>query len=395
MKKLGVYVHIPFCEKKCKYCDFISFPCIQEEKMDMYFSCLIKEIKTKQEIIKKIIKQETNDSIRKSDFVLSTIYIGGGTPSIVNKKYIGKIIEELKKQYTFSKDIEITIEVNPGSADKEKLEYYKMIGINRLSIGLQSTSNRLLKLIGRIHSYSDFLKTYELAKEVGFTNINVDLMLALPTQTEDELEQSIIDLVKLNPNHISIYSLIVEENTVLEKEIEDGIFELPSEETERKMYWKAKKMMEENGYNHYEISNFAKKGFESNHNMDCWNQEEYLGFGLAAHSYKNSVRFSNEENLDKYISNIDNNRIIDNIIIEEDTQTELEKMKEYMLLGFRKINGISISEFERKFRINPLFYFRFEISKLTEEELIEVDLDNIKLTSKGIDLANLVFEEFI
>ena len=219
-------------------------------------------------------------------------------------------------------------------------------------------------------------------------------MLALPTQTLDELISTVRDVIKLNPEHISLYSLILEEGTALFQKVNSGKLELIDEKLERKMYWKTKAILEKAGYKQYEISNFAKDGFESKHNMNCWNQNEYLGFGVAAHSYLDNKRFSKITDIDNYIKNIKENNFDKNIIIEE-IQNRESKAKEYMMLGFRKIDGISISEFERKFEINPLFYFRFEISKLEEEGLIEVDLDNIKLTQKGLDLANLVFEEFV
>jgi oxygen-independent coproporphyrinogen-3 oxidase len=219
-------------------------------------------------------------------------------------------------------------------------------------------------------------------------------MLALPNQTLQNLEESVQKIIELNPNHISLYSLILEEGTELEKEISAGILKLPEEDLERKMYHKTKNMLEKAGYIHYEISNFAKKGFESKHNLNCWNQKEYLGFGIASHSYKDGIRYSNTPDLEEYLKNIKNNDFQKNIEINEKQDHEA-MLKEYMMLGFRKIEGIKISEFEQKFGINPLFYFRFEISKLEEENLIEVDLDNIKLTKKGLDLANLVFEEFV
>jgi oxygen-independent coproporphyrinogen-3 oxidase len=370
MRDLGIYVHIPFCKKKCNYCDFISFSCF-EDKYDEYFEKLKKEI---------IDRSVDNRGI-------TTIYFGGGTPSFPDSKYIVDILNTIRENYNVKQDCEITIEINPGTVNKEKLLDYKNAGFNRLSIGIQSTHNRLLKLIGRIHSFDDFLKTYNLAKDTGFENINVDLMFALPTQTKDELIQSVNEVIELNPNHISLYSLILEENTKLFEQIQNKELELCDEELERKMYWITKELLESKGYNHYEISNFSKSGFESKHNLACWNQEEYLGFGLAAHSYLNNKRFSNSEKFEDYITN--------NKITEHEIQDDLAKRKEFMLLGFRKINGVSISEFERRFRINPLFYFRFEISKLVDEDLIEVDLDNIKLTNKGLDLANKVFEEFV
>lgn len=377
MERFGIYIHIPFCKKKCKYCDFISFSC-DENIQEKYFKSLIEEIKNKDILENKEI---------------TTIYIGGGTPSLVNSKYISQVLKEISKKFKISENAEITIEINPGTASKEKILEYKKCGINRISIGLQSTNDRILDLIGRIHNYNQFLDTYNIVKE-EFENINVDLMLAIPTQTEKELIDSLYEVINLKPKHISIYSLIVEENTEIKNMLDTGTLKYVDEEIERKMYWKTKRILEKNGFKHYEISNFAKNGFESKHNLDCWNQEEYLGFGLAAHSYMDNKRFSNIDNLQEYITNIENNEFSKNIIVHEE-QTRESKAKEFMMIGLRKIEGISISEFERKFRINPLFYFRFEISKLTEEGLIEVDLDNIKLTSKGLDLANIVFEEFI
>ena len=381
MEKLGIYVHIPFCKKKCKYCDFISFSC-DEGKYKEYIDALENEIKN------------TSKNIVPNIHEVSTIYIGGGTQSLIDPIYIDRILKTIYQNIKVAGNVEITIEINPGTVTREKLETYKKLGINRLSIGLQTTDDKLLNLIGRIHTYGEFLETYNTAREIGFTNINVDLMLALPTQTEKILVDSLLKVIKLNPNHISLYSLILEEGTVLEKEIEEGKYELVDEDLERKMYHKTKNILEKNGYNHYEISNFAKKGYESKHNLDCWEQREYLGFGLAAHSYYRNKRFSNTNDLDEYIRNIKEFKFTKNVETHE-IQDRESKAKEFMLLGLRKINGVSISEFERRFRVHPLFYFRFEISRLDEEGLLEVDLDNIRLTKKGLDLANQVFEAFI
>lgn len=377
MKEIGIYVHIPFCQKKCKYCDFISF----ENKTDYEEKYV--------ESLKKTIEYSKNQ-----EYEIDTIYFGGGTPSIIKSEHIVNILKTIRSNYKVQKNAEITIEINPGTVTEKKLLDYKNAGINRISIGLQSTKNEILKNIGRIHTYEQFLECYELVKKVGFYNINVDLMLALPNQTIDNLKDSLLKVIELNPKHISIYSLILEEGTALEKEIKSNLYKLPNENTERKMYYETKRILEENGYNHYEISNFSKKGFESKHNLNCWNQKEYLGFGLASHSYLNNIRFSNISNLDKYIKNVESGDFTKNIIIQE-KQNHEDILKEYMMLGFRKIEGISISEFEQKFSINPLFYFRFEISELEKKGLIEVDLDNIKLTSKGLDFANKVFEKFV
>lgn len=371
MKEIGIYVHIPYCMRKCYYCDFISFA-NKSETIPNYIETILKEI----------------DECKYTGFDIGTIYIGGGTPSYIDSTYIHKIIDKIREKFIVSRNAEITVEVNPGTANKEKLEEYKRAGVNRLSIGLQSTDNYILKNIGRIHTYEEFIDTYNLAREVGFKNINVDFMIGLPEETEDGIILQINEIINLKPEHISVYSLIVEDGTKMKQMIDLGEKELPSEEEERKMYWKVKKLLESNGYEHYEISNFSLPGFNSRHNMDCWSQKEYLGFGTAAHSYYNGKRFSNKNSIEEYINNFQEKNI-------EEEQTREAMAKEYMLLGLRKINGVVISEFERKFQINPLFYFRFEISKLVDEDLIEIDLDNIKLTKKGLDLANQVWQEFV
>lgn len=378
MQNFGVYVHIPFCQKKCKYCDFVSFDKCGEAAQARYVQAIAKEIENCK-IVKKV----------------NTIYIGGGTPSILPAEYIEQILEKINQKFEVAQDAEITIEVNPGTVDFAKLEMYKKIGINRLSIGLQSAQNRLLELIGRIHKYEEFVKVYEMARSLGFSNINVDLMLGLPTQTLEELQESLQNVINLGPEHISLYSLILEEGTELEKLVSEKKLEMAPEELERKMYWETKKILEKSGYEHYEISNFAKTGFKSQHNLACWNQDEYVGFGLTAHSYVGKRRFSNTDNLDEYLENIENGDFEKNVIVQENEQTFEEQAKEYMMLNLRKLEGVSISKFEQKFRIHPLFYFRFEISKLEEEGLLEVDLDEVRLTKKGLDFANLVFEEFV
>lgn len=373
-KKLGVYIHIPFCKQKCYYCDFTSFA-LKEEFQEKYLKALIKEISF-------FLKNNPEKQI-------SSIYIGGGTPSYIDSKYIKDILGLFNKN-----NIETTIEVNPGTVNIQKLKDYHDAGINRLSIGLQSTDDRLLKQIGRIHNFEDFFNTYKMAKEVGFTNINADLMIGLPNQTIANIKSSLEKLVELGLQHISVYSLIVEEGTVISKKIENKELELPSEELERDMYWYVKNFLELNGYKHYEISNFAKSGYESCHNLDCWSQEEYIGFGLAAHSYIRGTRFSNTENLEEYIKNIENGDYQKNQIVQE-VQDKTDREKEFMLLGLRKIDGVSVQNFKNKFEENPIFIFRDELNKLVENNLLQIDLDQIKLTNKGLDLANLVWEEFI
>ena len=381
LNELGIYIHIPFCKQKCYYCDFVSY------------SNKCSEVKEYIESLKKEIEE-----FDFSKYKVTSIYIGGGTPSYIDSIYIVEILSELKEKLKCNliefKDIEITIEVNPGTVDTKKLNDYKKSGINRLSIGLQSTKNDILKKIGRIHTYQEFLEIYKLARETGFKNINIDLMIGIPGQKIGDLKNTLQDIIKLEPEHISVYSLIIEENTPIEKMLENGEIKLPDEDLERNMYWYVKNTLELNGYNHYEISNFAKLGKESRHNLNCWNQEEYIGFGVAAHSYLNGIRFSNTINVEEYIQHIENNRKEENIQIEENQSLE-DKKNEFMMLGFRKIQGVDIARFKEKFIDNPIFLYRENLNKLVEEGLIEVDLNHIKLTNKGIDLANLVFEEFV
>ena len=373
-KKIGIYIHIPFCKQKCYYCDFLSFA-NQENIQGRYVTSLIKEIK---------FFLKNNPEIE-----VSTIYIGGGTPSYIDSKYIKEILKLFNKQ-----NVETTIEVNPGTINLEKLKDYKEAGINRLSIGLQSTEDRLLKLIGRVHNFEDFINTYKLAKQVGFDNINADLMIGLPTQNISDIKKSLEKLIELELKHISVYSLIVEDGTVISKLLENKEIELPNENLERDMYWYVKNLLELNGYKHYEISNFAKPGYESKHNLDCWGQEEYIGFGIAAHSYIDGVRYSNTTKLEDYIENCNQGNFERNKIIQE-KQNKFDKEQEYMLLGLRKLDGISIQKFKNRFEENPIYVFRNELNKLVDEKLIQINLDNIKLTNKGLDLANLVWEEFI
>lgn len=374
-RELGVYVHIPFCKRKCEYCDFISY-CNKDNLIETYVEALKKEI-----------------NLQNIQSYIDTIYIGGGTPSYIESKYIKEIMKEIKKK-NIRKNAEITIEVNPGTVTEAKLKDYKECGINRLSIGLQSTKDELLRQIGRIHDYNQFLETYKLARKVGFENINVDLMIGLPNQKIMDLKESLNKIIELQPEHISVYSLIVEEGTPISKKIQSGELTLPNENEERNMYWYVKNTLELSGYNHYEISNFSKNGYESRHNMSCWNQCQYFGFGVAAHSYRDITRYSNITDINEYIKNIQKGNLSKNRIIHE-IQKESDTEKEYMLLGLRKIEGVKINDFKAKFVKNPIYLFRNELKKLSDENLIAVDANTIRLTPKGIDLANLVWEEFV
>ena len=352
-----------------------------------YTKALINEIRAF-----KIGAKEDTELYDDKNIIVKTLYFGGGTPSFIKDKYIEEIMEELKYKYKFSDDIEATIEVNPGTVSYEKMNKYKDLGFNRISIGLQSTNDRLLKLIGRIHNYDEFEETYRIARNVGFKNINVDLMIGLPTQTLKDVKDSINKIIQKNPEHISIYSLILEENTKLKELVDTNMLELPDENIEREMYWLVKNTLEKYGYEHYEISNFSKKGFESKHNTDCWKQKEYLAFGLAAHSYINNIRYSNTSNLSKYLQ--DNQNASNSREVEE-IQDKQIKMNEFVILGLRMISGFSTRAFEEKFGEKFEEVYEYEVNKLINMDLIQYKGDNISLTNKGIDFANIVWSEFI
>lgn len=406
IKEIGLYIHIPFCKHKCYYCDFVSYA-NKKKFFKKYVECVKKEI-GKYARENRIMSEHGLEP----KYVIKTIYIGGGTPSLIDEEYIEDILKSIRENFeitsnleenyeaqdekikNYNSQIETTIEVNPGTVTKEKLQKYLECGINRLSIGLQAVQDNLLKEIGRIHTFEDFQNVYKWAREVGFENINVDLMIGLPNQTLDDVKESTKKVIALKPEHISVYSLILEENTKLEDLVIKGKLELPDDEIERKMYWYVKKALEKHKYIHYEISNFARPGFESKHNSDCWNQNEYIGIGAAASSFMNKARYENTSDLEEYISNIENDKPSKNIQLQELLDDE-SKIDEYMMLSLRKISGVNISEFKRKFNQNPIIRYNKILEKLIKEELIEIDGNNIRLSSKGIDLANLVWEEFI
>lgn len=383
MENLGIYVHIPFCKQKCRYCDFTSFS-NRNEYINEYVKAVLYEIDAKAE------KYNLNGEKLNID----TIYIGGGTPSIISEQYIEEILNKIRQKFNVLDNAEITIEVNPGTVNEDKLKKYLQAGINRISIGLQSSKDELLKMLGRIHTYEQFEQVYEMVRNVGYKNVNVDLMIGLPNQTLSDVQDTLNKIVLKNPEHISVYSLIVEENTMMNDLIEKNILKLPDEELERKMYWNVKETLQKNGYIHYEISNFAKPGFESKHNSNCWDQHSYIGLGLAAHSYFDGVRFSNTENLKDYIRNCNDKNYEENVVVHE-KQDKNKMMNEYMLLGLRKINGINICDFNKKFSCEFKEFYKDKLTKLQELGLIELENNNIKLTNKGLDLANQVWIEFI
>ena len=370
MRQVGIYIHIPFCKKKCKYCDFCSF----EEKNELileYINCVKQELKEVGEGIKSQVKEKLCEETQ-----IDTIYIGGGTPSYIDAKYISEILNITKENFNIIKNAEITIEVNPGTVNIDKLKTYRECGINRCSIGAQSVNDKLLEILGRIHNKNEILNTYDLAKEAGFQNINIDFMIGLPNQNMKDIDDMLDFIKEKKPTHVSVYSLIVEDKTKIKEEIETGKLILPTEDIERQMYWRVKNGLEHNGYNHYEISNFAMPNYYSVHNVNCWKQKEYIGIGSAAHSYTDGLRYSNIEDIEEYIDNFKKDKQEDNIVFHE-KQNIYTQMQEYILLGLRKLDGVSAKEFFEKFNVNMFEVFKETIEKLIKEELIIADNDRI------------------
>ncbi len=384
-KKIEIYIHIPFCVKKCAYCDFLSCPADDETK-DRYVQALCREIEWSKDCLK--------------EYLVDTVFIGGGTPSILEEKYIAQILDTLRSASKVSDDAEITIECNPGTLTAEKLEAYKDAGINRISLGLQSANDKELKTIGRIHDYEEFKKSFNLARLAGFKNINVDLMSALPGQTVESYKDTLAKVVTLNPDHISAYSLIVEDETPLKDRVESGEVKLPSEDDEREMYYYTKEFLEKTGYKRYEISNYAKDGYECRHNIGYWKRVEYLGFGIGAASLFKGERFSNTSDINRYMHILEEDVMNADEIWEalnENTEslTQKDEMEEFMFLGLRMTDGVSKSDFKKIFNCDIEAVYGNVIEKLANQNLIKEAGDLITLTDKGIDISNIVLANFL
>jgi oxygen-independent coproporphyrinogen-3 oxidase len=397
-KELELYLHIPFCVKKCAYCDFLSGTADKKMQQD-YVDALIREI-------------HGYRSVYHDKYEITTIFVGGGTPSILTGTQILKIFEALYQSFQVAEGAEITMEVNPGTVTNEKLHFWKQAGINRLSIGLQSVNNEELRMLGRIHTYQDFLNTYKAAREYGFQNINVDLISAIPGQTLESWKKTLSTVTELEPEHISAYSLIVEEGTPFyqwygssaeageEKEYYplpsdkkgDTHPALPDEDTERAIYELTAELLAQSGYNRYEISNYAKKGYACRHNLGYWERKEYLGIGLGASSLVNHTRYHNTTDYEKYMEGI-----IEQKEIYEDVEklTLSDEIEEYIFLGLRKTEGISVKEFERQFGKDITDIYKEELEKLGAAGLLMGSGDRLYLTSRGINVSNAVFVEFL
>ena len=384
MKKrnLELYLHIPFCVRKCNYCDFFSASGTEEEQV-AYVSAMVQEIQSYQELSR--------------EYEVQTIFLGGGTPSLLTPEQIEQIFNAIYHTFSVNENAEITMEMNPGTVDIEKLHAMKAAGVNRLSIGLQSAQNEELKMLGRIHTYEEFLETWKLTEQAGFKNRNIDLMSALPGQTMESYEDTLSKVLALEPEHISAYSLILEEGTVFydwyEKgKLDRGAWKLPSEEEEYAMGELTILRLAEAGMHRYEISNYAKSGKECRHNLGYWDRVEYLGIGAGSSSLIKGERFDHIRDRKAYIEKIRNG---ESILIDREILSVESQMEEFMYLGLRKIEGVSRTDFQNYFGKNVDDVYGEILDKLEEEQLLEFSGDRILLTHRGMDVSNCVLAEFL
>lgn len=372
--KLELYVHIPFCVQKCKYCDFLSAPA-SKQVQNAYMEALLSEIRENVVPDRKVV----------------SVFIGGGTPSVVDAEWILDVMEAIRNHYLLEEGAEVTMEVNPGTVTAKRLERYRAAGVNRLSIGCQSCHDAELSRIGRIHDHQAFLDTYSWAREAGFDNINVDLMSALPGQTLESLEDTLHVILSLvpPPEHISAYSLIVEEGTPFYEMQKRGELTLPDEDMEREMYWRTADILKKYGYEHYEISNYAREGYQCRHNVGYWTRRDYLGFGIGAASLYDNVRYKNADDLAAYIKAPLHCRTQIQKLERE------EQMEEEMFLGLRLSLGVSGERFREIFGVSMRDVYGEPIRESVEEGLLEDDGRRIVLTKRGVDLANYVMAKFL
>ena len=381
---MELYVHIPFCVRKCRYCDFVSFAA-NEEMKTRYINALIKELGNYSGLLKGM-----------SGF--DTVFIGGGTPSVLDTEQTGKLLRAIAP--LLNKDTEFTIECNPGTLDEEKLGIYRAFGVNRLSLGLQSADDKELGELGRIHTYNDFLKTFETAKSAGFTNINVDLMSGLPGQTVSGFEKTLRTVAGLGSAHISAYSLIIEPGTpFFELYGENGSKKelLPTEDEDREIYHRTEEVLGEYGYHRYEISNYSKDGMECRHNLGYWKGEEYLGIGLNAASYIDHTRYKNTEDILSYIDCIESGDFekLESLRTDIENIGENERIEEYIILHLRLTEGIDLKDFEKRFGSAIMDRYHDKIEKNIALGLLKIEKGRLFLTRKGLDLANSVMIDFM
>ena len=376
-KDLGLYIHIPFCVKKCAYCDFLSWSGDKEQRVD-YVRALEQEILSYKNFAE--------------DYQVSTIYFGGGTPSVLEGELLERIMEAIRRTFQIEEKAEVTLEMNPGTALKEKLELYKKLGINRLSMGIQSVKNENLKLLGRIHTYEDFLESYCMAREAGFDNLSGDLISSLPGQTLAEWKEELEILMETPLEHVSVYQLIIEEGTEFYKKYGECEELLPDEETSREIYLWTGKYLKSQGFEQYEISNYAREGKQSAHNLRYWERKDYLGLGLGGASMIRNMRMSNTRDWDKYMAYCrDPGKIREEVeVLEESGQ-----MEEFMFLGLRKTRGISKKEFRRTFGKDIDLVYEKTLEKYLKNGMLQESGDRIFLSEEGILLSNQVFADFL
>lgn len=378
MKKLGIYIHIPFCVRKCQYCDFLSFPLAEcKEVKESYLEALLDEItKSKQEL---------------SGYEADTVFFGGGTPSLLKGEEIERILDTLRAAVRIVEDAEITIEANPGTVDEEKLLSYKKAGINRISFGLQSANDEELKLLGRVHTFEKFEESMFLARKCGFDNINVDIMSALPYQTLETYHNTLKQVLAFKPEHISAYSLIVEEGTPFYDKFgnEKGEEALPDEETDRQMYEDTLLYLQKEGYYRYEISNYAKSGYECKHNLKYWTLSDYAGFGLGSASLIENKRMKNTEEMKNYLDDARRKEYR-----EMEKLTEDDRMEEFMFLGLRTMQGVSKERFLEQFGRNMEEVYGDILNKYETLKLLE-NGENVRLTKRGLNVSNVIMADFL
>lgn len=397
MRDLSIYIHIPFCVRKCLYCDFLSFPVdgfgkkCGREKAESGSGVHRQEVESYVNLLEQEIRQSAENY---TEYRVISVFWGGGTPSILPAEDISRIMEVINEAYQIAGDAEITIEMNPGTVDARKMGQYITAGMNRISIGLQSADDKELVRIGRIHDYGAFLETYELARNAGFCNINIDIMASLPGQGILSYEQTLRSVAALEPEHISAYSLILEEGTPLYENQSE--YQFPSEEEDREMYTLTKEYLASSGYHRYEISNYAKKGFECRHNKVYWQRGDYLGFGLGASSMVQNVRWKNPDGMAAYAAYVD--RLAgkpEEFILDRQTLTVPEQMEEYMFLGLRMMCGVSRREFAGVFGCRIEDVYGETIDRLCRQGLLYGEKERIRLTDKGIDVSNYAMSQFL
>lgn len=373
---LELYLHIPFCVRKCKYCDFLSAPA-PGQVQNAYMDALLREVQGR--------------AGAAADYRVRSVFIGGGTPSVVEPERIRELLDAVRRHYTLEKDAEISMEVNPGAVTGERLAFYRESGVNRLSIGCQSADDKELEMLGRVHTFAQFTDTYRRAREAGFANVNVDLISALPGQTMEDWERTLYRILALDPlpEHISAYSLILEEGTAFYEQYEKGLLREADEDLERDMYWRTAELLKDAGYEHYEISNYAREGYACRHNCGYWRRTDYLGFGIGAASLRRNVRFSNDRSLERYLASpLD-------CVTDRQSLSVRDRMAEEFILGLRMAEGVDLGGFRERYGVDAGQIYGDALERSVREGLLERRGDRVSLTGRGVDVSNYVMARFL